>query len=511
MKATITAVLYTSKKLANGEHPVMLRVSYNGKRSYKATGVACNKKYWNEKKEVISKGYPNYEVLNTIIQQKKNELITKELEYKVDGSEYSASKLLSDTKEDKKSNLTVQELIREQMNHYKTGAGAVNTWKGFQSLLNQFNEYTNNKPIELFDFTEELVKGFELYIRNAGLSDNTLLNRMSKLRTVTNKAIKKKIIKPNDNPFISFDFEKKLNLQTKKKALQLNEINTLIEYYFRVYYWHMCNKTIDNQNMLEDKYVVSRYLHLGIKNNKFEYTSLSQDDKDSLFYYEPLHYWHNYFLNKPFVLDSECFTLCAFLLGYMMQGLAMVDLAKLKFSDLKEYEVIDKEQYEQDLTDYGAFIAEQKKKVTKYYYIETTRQKTGVPVSIYIEQNLFQRLIKPIYHHQIEFNGQDNFILPIYSIDMEDSKDAKFKKLEYAIAVANKRIKQTAKKFNYDSDITFYSERHTFASTMRWNMVDNGLIAQMMGRSEKGLERYLKEFDVHSIIEAKQKMNKNNH
>lgn len=29
---TISAILYTSKTLANGEHPIMLRVCYNGKR-----------------------------------------------------------------------------------------------------------------------------------------------------------------------------------------------------------------------------------------------------------------------------------------------------------------------------------------------------------------------------------------------------------------------------------------------------------------------------------------------
>ena len=36
-KATITALLYTSKTLANGEHPVIIRVCYNGKRKYKST------------------------------------------------------------------------------------------------------------------------------------------------------------------------------------------------------------------------------------------------------------------------------------------------------------------------------------------------------------------------------------------------------------------------------------------------------------------------------------------
>ena len=40
-KATVTAVLYKSKTLASGEHPVMIRVCYNSKRRYKSTGLSC--------------------------------------------------------------------------------------------------------------------------------------------------------------------------------------------------------------------------------------------------------------------------------------------------------------------------------------------------------------------------------------------------------------------------------------------------------------------------------------
>lgn len=46
-KATVTALLYTSKTLANGEHPVMIRVCYNGRRKYKSTGLSCPARLWN--------------------------------------------------------------------------------------------------------------------------------------------------------------------------------------------------------------------------------------------------------------------------------------------------------------------------------------------------------------------------------------------------------------------------------------------------------------------------------
>ena len=45
---SISAILYTSKTLANGEHPIMLRVSYNGQRKYKSLGFSCSEKLWNE-------------------------------------------------------------------------------------------------------------------------------------------------------------------------------------------------------------------------------------------------------------------------------------------------------------------------------------------------------------------------------------------------------------------------------------------------------------------------------
>ena len=48
---TVSVILYKSKTLANGEHPIMLRLCYNGQRKYKSFGLSCSEKMWNEKKE----------------------------------------------------------------------------------------------------------------------------------------------------------------------------------------------------------------------------------------------------------------------------------------------------------------------------------------------------------------------------------------------------------------------------------------------------------------------------
>lgn len=53
-----------------------------------------------------------------------------------------------------------------------------------------------------------------------------------------------------------------------------------------------------------------------------------------------------------------------------------------------------------------------------------------------------------------------------------------------------------------NSNLTFYSARHTYASQLYHQGVPISLIAQNMGRDVSNIETYLKEFDDKRIIEA---------
>ena len=67
-KATVTALLYTSKTLANGEHPVMIRVCYNGRRKYKSTGLSCPSRLWNAAKQEVRGRHPLSVNMNALIE-----------------------------------------------------------------------------------------------------------------------------------------------------------------------------------------------------------------------------------------------------------------------------------------------------------------------------------------------------------------------------------------------------------------------------------------------------------
>ncbi|MBR5206673.1 MAG: site-specific integrase, partial [Alistipes sp.] len=51
MKATISVICYKSKTLANGEHPLMLRITQNRKSSYKSLNVSILAKHWDFERE----------------------------------------------------------------------------------------------------------------------------------------------------------------------------------------------------------------------------------------------------------------------------------------------------------------------------------------------------------------------------------------------------------------------------------------------------------------------------
>ena len=55
-KATIKLVLRTNKVLSNGNHPIMIRVNWGGKRAEKSTGYSCKKAHWNEKTGLLKEG-----------------------------------------------------------------------------------------------------------------------------------------------------------------------------------------------------------------------------------------------------------------------------------------------------------------------------------------------------------------------------------------------------------------------------------------------------------------------
>lgn len=73
MNTLVEVVLYTSKTLANGEHPLMLRLTKERKRKYISLHLSLSIQFWDVAKGRPRRNCPNREKINALIDQKIKE------------------------------------------------------------------------------------------------------------------------------------------------------------------------------------------------------------------------------------------------------------------------------------------------------------------------------------------------------------------------------------------------------------------------------------------------------
>ena len=463
---SISAVLFKSKQLANKEHPIMLRVCYNGQRKYKSIGLSCAPKDWNEKKEEVRSGHPQSVSFNSIIRQEKRNADNVILSLEKSGTTYSVTSIVNALTKVAPSTMTLFNLFEERIYFFKNITEQFNTATGYKTLLNVIKRYTDNDDIELFEVDTAWVRDFESHLRTK-YKDTSIRKFFDGLKAIMNYAVSKRYIEKS--PLENYTYIRKLDTRTKKRALSFPEITQIMRYYADTY---------------------------GVLGNKKPNIEVCKK-----------HYWNKSFKRrgetKLTPIDAEQLSISLFLCSYLLQGLALVDLANLKWKDLQDYEVVNKNKYLRDSAMYGMDYAEENKEVKEYYKIEIARTKTGHPVRIIVEQTLllpytlpFTKGLKGLSDE--EYNN--SYVFPIFA-DMDDTSSKKFGRMTYATYLVNYNLKRVGKRLGIDG-ITFYSARHSYASNLYHSNVPMGLIAQNMGRNPAEIETYLKEFEDENIIKA---------
>ena len=315
---------------------------------------------------------------------------------------------------------------------------------------------------------------FEEYLR-CHYSDNSIRKFFDGFKAIFNYAKRQGYIK--DSPFDNFTFSKKLNTQTRKRALTIDEITKLMRYYYQ------------------------RYGALGI------------EDKEVYNEHSEKQYWVNQKFkmrgeNKLTPINAEQFSLALYLTSYLFQGLALVDIANLKVKDLHLVELTDSEKYQRDSALYGVDYADEHKRTILYFDISTYRTKTHHHTRIVVEAANLMPYLNPFGSYfddydQLDDYDMERYLFPIFD-HQNDSAEVKFCRMTYMNYLVNVNLKRIVKRLGMPP-ITFYSARHSYASQLYHANVPIGLIAQNMGRNPNEIQTYLKEFDTQNIVEANNK------
>ena len=243
-KAGVKVIYYTSKTLADGSHPLLVRITKDGKRKYITTGESLLPRYWNAEKsgfrEAIRKSYPDPSrdrLINRLIEfEKKYMESAGEL---ADGDQqHTADAVAAKAIEGRKASRRVQllayigELVAGMVSAGRTGNAIV-----YRDLGNQLAKFIQSgygvKDVPFERVTVSFCNEWEDALRATGAEDTTISNRFRTLRAVLNKAYASGTAKTEHYPFARNVADKhkfsvgKFDVSTAKRAISREEVRRI--------------------------------------------------------------------------------------------------------------------------------------------------------------------------------------------------------------------------------------------------------------------------------------------
>lgn len=225
MATSVKVICYKSKTLSNGEHPIMVRISKDGKKKYVSVGISIKPKFWNFNKNEPKLNCPNREYINLIIANKKKEYEKEIIRLTSENKEFTANTLGKD-KGIKPQ--TVNEIFLEYIDLLKMEK-RTGYLKSVQQVYNSLLEYHGHLNIYFSEVNQLWLKRHKVWLHNKGLANNTIGIRFRTLRAIFNYAITKEAARREDYPFEKYKVSK-LNEETAKRALSKTDITRIIQF-----------------------------------------------------------------------------------------------------------------------------------------------------------------------------------------------------------------------------------------------------------------------------------------
>lgn len=465
----IKAVLRDRKK-ADGTQPITIRACFHG-RAVKTLPISVEAKYWDKDKECVKKSCPNSAMINKIINDEKQKIIQRKLDYEAKGVAYTAKDLMEERVVINSSIASIYQAMKEERGL------SLNNHKVYCLTFKLLAEYYKNENLNITTITGDNIQGFCKWMSTTkNTTDTTVQSVCKRIAALYRYAIDKGIVAEETFIFKKWKYWKIYKAKEEPMALTTEQFEN-----FRAYW--------------------SRFFSIA-------------DIDGSMIINNP-----NYF----YVKSKEEYATTLFLASFYCQGLAMCDLAELKASQLKVKNAtrkVVKQEFVQ--IDYKgekrtAYVPMEVEEDYKYWeVVDVQRQKTRQKVLMVIE--ITQETWMIFQPYILTADTRNGYVFPIYNNDNMTEKQ-KLTILNTTRGVVNKTLKKVAEKINeqahryriensIDDDwvdipsLHFYAARHTFASIMAAKGVSNANIATMLGRTIQNIDTY-----IHSIQSTEQLLN----
>lgn len=222
----VKVVLFTSKTLKNGEHPIMVRFTKNGKIKYFSTGKSCSKDLWDDAENYPRKKHPEYKELKAHIDKKKHEANKLVLSLETEEKEFTLDQVAKKYKRGSSklsffefTDIVVKNL--ESVNRSKYARSIDDTARAVKNYMEYKNLYFS-------EINYSFLKKFEERFLAKNPSGGGLALHMRNIRKLYNDAQREGYAKKEDYPFEDYQISK-ISISRKKDALTKAEIERIIE------------------------------------------------------------------------------------------------------------------------------------------------------------------------------------------------------------------------------------------------------------------------------------------
>ncbi len=195
--ATYSFILYTSKILADGSHPIMLRMYINKKRSYYGTRLSAMENEWDKKQErFINKKYRNK---NDALERIRIDVSDILLHMRINKIPITKNSFEQKFKYQDK-NADVFALFDKKIAQLNTAGkiGNMNAYKNSKAALKSF---VNKKTLLFSDVTPSFLIEFETFMLGKGCKSGGLAAYLRSFRALFNFAIQQGFATRENYPF----------------------------------------------------------------------------------------------------------------------------------------------------------------------------------------------------------------------------------------------------------------------------------------------------------------------
>lgn len=270
-KATVRWVYRKMDTMKDGSVPFSICITKQRKRSYVATGLTIDPKYWDEAKNTFRRSCPHQ--LKDEITDKLNALVAKyqrAAKELVDADEQHdvkavANKAVAERKMLRSANLLtyMDERITVLTESRKLGNAKV-----YRNVRHQLSQFLNSKyekeDIQLAKITPKFCNDFEAWERGKGNEDVYISLLFRTFRAVLNQAITDGLLKADSYPFARNVTEKhkflvgKFDLDTQKRAISREDIRKIEAYEYvgkHTGKWARMENEAEQQRVIRAKHV----------------------------------------------------------------------------------------------------------------------------------------------------------------------------------------------------------------------------------------------------------------